>query len=154
MRYFCLYLMICLCLYMQAGVIVTSSNGNIDNVEIIEVTDTDVKYKQEDSVRSIPIEVVDALLYDDGRYVTIPHIKNVSQIESTGKEKTEQESEQQQARRQRKSELQQTFKQAGAAMKDAFSTLFNVKKKEKEPTQTPTESSLKTETTSSNEDNW
>lgn len=56
--------------------------------------------------------------------------------------------------RQRKSELQQTFKQAGAAMKDAFSTLFNVKRKEKEPTQTPTESSLKTETTSSNEDNW
>lgn len=55
-----------------ADIIITKSNGNIEDVTIVEITDTEVIYKQDGQQKTIPYNEVEAILYDDGRYVTLP----------------------------------------------------------------------------------
>lgn len=55
-----------------ADIIITKSNGNIEDVTIVEITDTEVIYKQNGQQKTIPYNEVEAILYDDGRYVTLP----------------------------------------------------------------------------------
>ena len=55
-----------------ADIIVTKRDGNIENVTVVEITDTEVIYTQKGTRKSIPYENVEAILYDDGRYVTLP----------------------------------------------------------------------------------
>ncbi len=51
-----------------AGVIMTSSNERIEDVTINSETDSAIIYLQNGVVKSIPIEQVSGILYDDGQY--------------------------------------------------------------------------------------
>lgn len=59
-------------LFAYADIIVTKSDGNIEDVTVVEITETEVIYTQKGTRKSIPYENVEAILYDDGRYVTLP----------------------------------------------------------------------------------
>ncbi len=51
-----------------AGVIMTSSNERLEDVTIASETDSAIVYIQDGVEKSIAIEQVSAILYDDGRY--------------------------------------------------------------------------------------
>lgn len=52
-----------------AGVIMTSSNERLEDVTITSETDSAIVYMQDGVEKSIAIEQVSAILYDDGKYV-------------------------------------------------------------------------------------
>lgn len=58
--------------YAFADIIVTRSNGNIEEVAVMSVTAENVTYKKGGATKSIAASEVDGVLYDDGRYVTPP----------------------------------------------------------------------------------
>ncbi len=51
-----------------AGVIMTTNNERIEDVNIQSETDSTIIYLQNGVVKSIPIEQVSGILYDDGQY--------------------------------------------------------------------------------------
>ncbi|MCQ2311286.1 MAG: hypothetical protein MJZ64_06010 [Paludibacteraceae bacterium] len=51
-----------------AGVIVTKNEGNIEDVSNIVVSSTEVSFMENGNSKSLPIDQVSAVLYDDGRY--------------------------------------------------------------------------------------
>ena len=51
-----------------AGVIMTTNNERIEDVNIQSETDSTIIYLQNGVVKSIPIEQVSGVLYDDGQY--------------------------------------------------------------------------------------
>ncbi len=59
-------------LVVQADIIVTRSNGNIEDVKVVSMTPENVLYTQNGQAKSIPSGDVDGVLYDDGRYVSPP----------------------------------------------------------------------------------
>ena len=62
-----------LSLSASADIIITKSNGNIENVTIVKITDTEIVYTQEGVQKTIPYVEVEAVMYDDGRYITLPN---------------------------------------------------------------------------------
>lgn len=58
--------------YASADIIVTKSNGNIEDVTVIKLTATEVVYTQADNQLTLAAETVEGVLYDDGRYVSPP----------------------------------------------------------------------------------
>ena len=52
-----------------AGVIMTSSNERIEDVTITSENDTAIVYMQDGVEKSIAIEQISAILYDDGKYM-------------------------------------------------------------------------------------
>ena len=59
-------------LFAYADIIVTRSNGNIEDVTVISITADNVVYKQDSNQKTIAASEVDGVLYDDGRYITPP----------------------------------------------------------------------------------
>ena len=56
-----------------AGVIMTSSNERIEDVTITSETDSAIVYMQDGVEKSIAIEQVSAILYDNGTYKELQH---------------------------------------------------------------------------------
>ena len=55
-------------MFSFAGIIMTSSNERLEDVTITSETDSAIVYIQDDVEKSIAIEQVSAILYDDGRF--------------------------------------------------------------------------------------
>ena len=55
-------------MFSFAGIIMTSSNERLEDVTITSETDSAIVYIQDDVEKSIAIEQVSAIVYDDGRY--------------------------------------------------------------------------------------
>lgn len=64
---------------VQADIIVTRSNGNIEDVKVASITPENVLYTQDGQAKSIQSADVDGVLYDDGRYVTPPSTSQVQE---------------------------------------------------------------------------
>lgn len=69
-----LILLLCVPCLLQAGIIVTKNNSNIDNVTNIIIGETEITYEQDGLAKSISKDEVSAILYDDGRYEEIQTI--------------------------------------------------------------------------------
>lgn len=63
----------------QADIIVTRSNGNIEDVKVVSMSPESVLYTQDGQAKSIQSADVDGVLYDDGRYVTPPSTSQVQE---------------------------------------------------------------------------
>lgn len=55
----------------SAGIIVTQNGTNIENVSKITVSSNEVSYIENGKNKSLPIDQITAVLYDDGRYEEI-----------------------------------------------------------------------------------
>lgn len=154
MRFTCLNICIFLCLSLQAAIIVTFSGDPIQDVTILAVNDHEITFVKNNSEYSVPYEQVEAIMYDDGRYVTLQHstTRTIENEETT----TPEDSIRNVEREKRRQDLKQAFDKAGSAMKGAFSTLFNIKKKNENNSSTDTSSSNAEPAPSNNakEDNW
>ena len=149
---------------VYADIIITKSEGNIEDVTVIEITYTEIIYKQKNIQKSIPCEKVEAILYDDGRYVTVS-CKSQIQTTNDGNVTEEMESnkfsnnnKQYKERKDRVKndgrpssyEVKQAFKEAANATKEAFSKMFNSWKKDKKVEDDANFSTSHP----ANEDNW
>ena len=155
MRYTCLTVCIFLCLSLQAAIIVTFSGDPIQEVTILAVNDQEITFIKNNSECSVPYEQVEAIMYDDGRYVTLQHstTRTIENEETT----TPEDSIRNVEREKRRQDLRQAFDKAGSAMKGAFSTLFNIKKKDGNNSSTSDTSSSNDEpapSNNANENNW
>lgn len=76
-----LLLVLCISLPFAAyaDIIVTRSNGNIEDVKVVSITPENVLYTQDDQAKSIQSADVEGVLYDDGRYVTPPSASQVQE---------------------------------------------------------------------------
>jgi hypothetical protein len=127
-------LTVLLSLTVYADIIVTKANGNIENVTIVEIAETEIIYKQDGIQKTIPYSEVEAIMYDDGRYVTLPNknqVKSTMENETSNNEESDYTNRIQQNNNSRgNSEVKNAFKKAGDATVDAFKTLFKSKKKD------------------------
>ncbi|MBR5921081.1 MAG: hypothetical protein IKZ56_07965 [Bacteroidales bacterium] len=143
--------MVSLSLSAFADIIVTKSNGNIENVTILEITETEIVYKQDGVQRTIPYNEVEAIMYDDGRYVTLPnrnYVNSTTENDFSGNEHSNYTNRIQQDNKGKSdSEVKQAFKKAGEATKDAFKTLFKSNKSKESDTENAPDSSA-------SNDNW
>ena len=74
---------------VYADIIVTRSNGNIEDVKVVSMSPESVLYTQDGQAKSIQSADVEGVLYDDGRYVTPPsasqvHEQSVTNISNDG----------------------------------------------------------------------
>lgn len=137
---------------ISAQDIIATKDGNIEDVKVLSVGADEVVYKKGNTQKTIASSEVEGVLYEDGRFVAPP--KNVVASESVesssgdswATENTSYDDTQSAAtsnRRQKRekkessgeqSEVGQAFKEAGVAIKDAFTTMFDAmgKKKEKD----------------------
>ena len=69
-----------------ADIIVTRSNGNIEDVKVVSMSPESVLYTQDGQAKSIQSSDVDGVLYDDGRYVTPPSASQVQEQPMTNTE--------------------------------------------------------------------
>ena len=68
-----LFVLCTLCsLLANAYIIVTRSNGNVEDVTVVSITADEVSYMQNGKSKSVISTDVEGILYDDGRYVTPP----------------------------------------------------------------------------------
>lgn len=67
----------------QADIIITRSNGNIEDVKVVSMSPESVLYSQDGQPKSIQSADVDGVLYDDGRYVTPPSASQVQEQSMT-----------------------------------------------------------------------
>ncbi|MBQ8939778.1 MAG: hypothetical protein IJ047_06095 [Paludibacteraceae bacterium] len=76
-----LLLVLCISLPFAAyaDIIVTRSNGNIEDVKVESITPENVLYTQDGQAKSIQSADVEGVLYDDGRYVTPPSASQVQE---------------------------------------------------------------------------
>ena len=170
-KLFLIIFILLLTLPIYADIIITKSEGNIEDVSVIEITDTEIIYKQKNIQKSIPCEKVEAILYDDGRYVTV---SCKSQIQTTDDGNVTEEMESNpisnnnKLYKERKNrtknderpsnyEVKQAFKEAAKTTKEAFSKMFNSwkkafdsLKKDKETKENDNSSTPQSE----NENNW
>ena len=68
MKRIIIFLLLCNPLFLQAGIIVTKSDGNLEDVSNITVGKTEITYKQDGEIKSINRDEVSAVLYDNGKY--------------------------------------------------------------------------------------
>jgi len=83
-----LLLVLCMSLPFAAyaDIIVTRSNGNIEDVKVVSMSPESVLYTQDGQAKSIQSSDVDGVLYDDGRYVTPPSASQVQEQPMTNTE--------------------------------------------------------------------
>lgn len=157
-----------------ADIIATYSNGNIEDVTVVSVGADEVVYKKGNAQKTIASSEVEGVLYDDGRFVS-PSKKSIAveSVETTSDDswavddapsnETKSTSINRQEKREKKersssnSEVGQAFKEAGVAIKDAFSTMFDAmgKKKGKSTSETPsTDTGSNQSSTPASDDNW
>lgn len=144
-KLFLVIFILLLTLPVYADIIITKSEGNIEDVSVIEITDTEIFYKEKGIQKSIPYEKVEAILYDDGRYVSLPKKgqtittdnDNVmeemesSQVSDNSRKYKEHKDMVKGDGRPSSYEVKKAFKEAANATKEAFSKMFNSWKKDK-----------------------
>ncbi len=144
-----------------ADIIATYNNGNIEDVTVVSVGADEVVYKKGDAQKSIASSEVEGVLYDDGRFVSPPKKSVVTEsFESTSDDS--QTTSNNRTKRERKersggnSEVGQAFKEAGSAIKDAFTTMFDAmgKKKEKSPSDKANTETDSNQSTPASDDGW
>ena len=181
---------LCLCVVAScyADIIVTKSNGNIEDVTVVEMRSDVITYTQGGKQKTIASDNVDGVLYDDGRYVAPPRkpvepsaentawddgslsdnsqskvLSNSDSWDDGSTKRTKSAVNKQQREREARgsnSEVGQAFKEAGQAIKGAFSTMFQAMKKDKsssnESTDTSTDNTSpnNSQSTSSDDSNW
>ena len=155
-----------------ADIIATFNNGNIEDVTVVSVGADEVVYKKGNAQKSIASSEVEGVLYDDGRFVAPPKKSVATEsyestsndswaVENTPSEDIQTTSNRRAKREKRErsggnSEVGQTFKDAGVAIKDAFTTMFDAmgRKKDKsssDKTNTETDSN---QSSPASEDGW
>ncbi|MCQ2340366.1 MAG: hypothetical protein MJZ79_06285 [Paludibacteraceae bacterium] len=81
---------LCVATIAFAGIVVTKNDGNIVDVSNIVVSNTEVSYVENGISKSLPIDQVSAVLYDDGRYEEVKALpqqtQEISSYESTSQE--------------------------------------------------------------------
>ncbi|MBQ7530747.1 MAG: hypothetical protein IJT12_03500 [Paludibacteraceae bacterium] len=139
-------------LFAFADIIVTFDNGNIEDVTVVSVGVDEVVYKQGGTQKTIASSQVEGVLYNDGRFITPPKKMAVSEASETTSDDTwaiddapSDDTQATSSRRSQKpekkersggnSEVGQAFKEAGVAIKDAFTTMFDAMGKKKDKTQ-------------------
>lgn len=131
-----------------ADIIATFNNGNIEDVTVVSVGADEVVYKKGNAQKSIASSEVEGVLYDDGRFVAPPKKSVATEsyestsddswaVENTPSEdiQTTSNSRAKRDKRERNggnSEVGQAFKEAGSAIKDAFTTMFDAMKVKKD----------------------
>ena len=155
-----------------ADIIATYNNGNIEDVTVVSVGADEVVYKKGNAQKSIASSEVEGVLYDDGRFVSPPKKSAATESnESTyddswaiedapsddnGTASNHRAKREKRERREGNSEVGQAFKNAGVAIKDALTTMFDAmgKKKDKsssDKTNTETDSN---QGTPASDDGW
>lgn len=162
-------------LFAFADIIATFDNGNIEDVTVVSVGADEVVYKQGGTQKTIASSQVEGVLYDDGRFVAPPKKAVVFDssestsddswaVDDASSDKSQTASPNRRQKREKKersggnSEVGQAFKEAGVAIKDAFTTMFDAmgKKKDKISSESSTETNADTESNqgSSASDGW
>ena len=161
-------------LFAHADIIATFNNGNIEDVTVVSIGADEVVYKKGNTQKSIASSEVEGVLYDDGRFVAPPKKEAVvDSFESTSDDSWTVEdaatdgstvSPNRRQKREKKernsnSEVGQAFKEAGEAIKDAFTTMFDAmgKKKDKSTSESTTNTNTGTESdqgSPASEDGW
>jgi len=163
-------------LFAYADIIATFNNGNIEDVTVVSVGADEVVYKIGNAQKTIASTEVEGVLYDDGRFVSPPKkTTTVESVETTAddswaiddapsSETTQSTSTNHREKREKKersnnnSEVGQAFKEAGDAIKDAFTTMFDAmgkKKKDKSSSETiSTETDSNQGSSSASDDGW
>lgn len=155
-----------------ADIIATYNNGNIEDVTVVSVEADEVVYKKGNVQKSIVSSEVEGVLYDDGRFVAPPKKSVATEsfegssddswaVENTPSEDSQTTSNSHAKREKRErsggnSEVGQAFKEAGTAIKDAFTTMFDAMKGKKgksssDNTNTETNSN---QSTPASDDGW
>lgn len=139
MKHYILVLLLLLCSFnLSAGIIVLATGENIEDISNISIQGQSVTYVQKGKSKSLPIEDVSAILYDNGNYEevhhsstpsvsfdddvfsntdnTIPSSDNYSQSAANRPNKADIE----QQRAQKKAENKETMQALGNWMKSAF----------------------------------
>ena len=155
-----------------ADIIATINNGNIEDVTVVSVGADEVVYKKGNTQKSIASSEVEGVLYDDGRFVSPPKKSVVTEsFESPSDDswavedaplEDSQTTSNNRTKRERKersggnSEVGQAFKEAGSAIKDAFTTMFDAmgKKKEKSPSDKANTETDSNQSTPASDDGW
>ena len=162
-------------LFAYADIIATFSNGNIEDVTVVSIGAEEVVYNEGGTQKSIVSSQVEGVLYDDGRFVAPPKKAAAESIEITSDDSwavddaisddTQTASSNRRQKREKKersggnSEVGQAFKEAGTAIKDAFTTMFDAmgKKKDKSSSESTTNTNTETESNQgspASEDGW
>ena len=82
MKRIIIFMLLCNPLFLQAGIIVTKSDGNLEDVSNVTVGKTEITYKQDGEIKSINRDEVSAVLYDNGKYEEIKSIEEVEEEET------------------------------------------------------------------------
>ena len=175
MRHIFLTFCIVLPTFAYADIIATFNNGNIEDVTVVSIGADEVVYKKGNTQKSITSSEVEGVLYDDGRFVAPPKKAATESIENTSDDSwavddaTSDDSQTASSNRRQKrekkdrsggnSEVGQAFKEAGTAIKDAFTTMFDAmgKKKDKSSSESTTNTITETESNQgspASEDGW
>ena len=163
-KLFLVIFILLLTLPVYADIIITKSEGNIEDVSVIEITDTEIIYKQKEIQKSIQCEKVEAILYNDGRYVTLSCKSQIqttddgnvteemesNPISNNNKLYKERKNRTKNDERPSNHEVKQAFKEAAETTKEAFSKMFNSWKKDKKVKDDTNPSTIQT----TNENNW
>ena len=156
-----------------ADIIATYNNGNIEDVTVVSVGADEVVYKKGNTQKSIASSEVDGVLYDDGRFVSPPRKSAVAEsFEDTSNDswavddapsKDSQTTSNHRAKREKRersggnSEVGQAFKDAGSAIRDAFTTMFDAmgkKKDNKSSESSTTETDTNPSSPAASDDGW
>lgn len=155
-------------LFAYADIIATFSNGNIEDVVVVSVGADEVVYKQGKNEKTIASTEVEGVLYDDGQFVAPPKKNIVEESYDTTSEDAwntnEGSSDESKLSKKREkkertggnSEVGKAFKEAGVAIKEAFTTMFDAmgKKKEKSSSAKSSSETDPSQNVPASEDGW
>lgn len=156
-----------------ADIIATFNNGNIEDVTVMSIGADEVVYKKGNAQKSIASSEVEGVLYNDGRFVSPPKKSAATEsdestpddswaVENAPSEDSQTTSNSHAKREKRErnggnSEVGQAFKEAGSAIKDAFTTMFDamkVKKDKSSSDNTNTETDSNQQSVPASDDGW
>lgn len=155
-------------LFAYADIIATFSNGNIEDVVVVSVGADEVVYKQGNKEKTIASTEVEGVLYDNGQFVAPPKKNIVEESYDTTSEDAlganEESSDESMLSKKREkkertggnSEVGKAFKEAGVAIKEAFTTMFDAmgKKKEKRSSAKSSSETDPSQNVPASEDGW
>lgn len=159
-------------MFAFADIIATFNNGNIEDVVVVSIGADEVVYKKSNVQKSIASSEVEGVLYDDGRFISPPKKTVINEsveatpddswaVEETSSEDSKTTSNQRAKREKRErsggnSEVGQAFKEAGNAIKDAFTTMFDAmgKKKNKSSSNKTSTETNDNQSTPASDDGW
>lgn len=174
MKHFLISLYALFPLFAYADIIATFNNGNIEDVTVVSIGADEVVYKKGNTQKSIASSEVEGVLYDDGRFVAPPKKAAAESMEiasddswavddASSNDSQDATSNRRQKREKKErnsnSEVGQAFKEAGVAIKDAFTTMFDAMGKKKDKSSSENTSNTNTDTESNqsspaSEDGW